>query len=238
MPALHRNGVFVFQQVGSLSEAVQAIAVGVDALIVQGIEAGGHIRGHQRLEELLIDVAEPTTDVPVFAAGGIYSAEDVRRVVSLGACGVSTGTRFVLADESGAHAAYKARLIQASETVVTTLFGLGWATPHRVAVNAATKRWCRADGSVASWLQGFNTAFSFTRKILPLKPDPAKRQRAAIPVFSNAVVDESLPGSLVDAAALYAGEKIGQLDSILTAEQIVLELAAGFSGERSAQLGP
>ncbi len=91
----HQHGIFVFQQVGSVDEADRALDAGVDAIIAQGIEAGGHIRGTQRLAELLPRIAEHASSTPVFAAGGVYSADDVRRVVALGASGVSTGTMWI-----------------------------------------------------------------------------------------------------------------------------------------------
>jgi len=225
---LQGAGCFLFQQVGSVDEAKQALDAGVDGLIVQGEEAGGHVRGQLKLGELLPQVRALTQDIPCFAAGGIYSAGDVRQAITLGADGVSTGSRFLLTYESGAHPAYKKRLLEASQTLKTTLFGLGWATPHRVVPNAATRRWCDENGAVPGWLDGINKAFGFTRKIAPFKPDAARSQRADVPFFTNAVIPEYLSADLVESCPLYVGERVKELTDIQPAAQVVQSLAQGF----------
>jgi len=203
VPRLHQHGVFVFQQIGSKAEAAEALAAGIDGLIVQGTEAGGHVRGTQHLSELLPQVVGIAGQTPVFAAGGIYTADDVRRVMALGACGVSTGTRFLLTPESNAHPAGKQRLLDADQTLLTTLFGLGWAVPHRVVANQATATWCDADGRIPGWLQAFNAALSFTRKLTPFKPEGALMQKPDLPLFSAACFVSQHPESLLESTALY-----------------------------------
>lgn len=227
---LHHEDIFVFQQVGSKSEAARALDAGVDAIIAQGTEAGGHVRGKLELADLLPQVVNLAGDTPVFAAGGIYCADDVRGVVALGASGVSTGTRFLLTHESNAHEAYKRRLLEPGQTILTTLFGLGWPTPHRVLQNEATRRWCHVDGSIPTWLQAFNSAFAFTRKLIPFKADAAKLQRPDLPIFSPAWLEKSFPASLVECTALYAGEHVGRIKDILSARDVVEDLARGFHG--------
>lgn len=225
---LQAAGCFLFQQVGSVDEAKRALDAGIDGLIVQGEEAGGHVRGELKLQDLLPQVRALTLDIPCFAAGGIYSAEDVRRVTVLGADGISTGSRFVLTPESGAHPAYKQRLLDASQTLKTTLFGLGWATPHRVVPNAATQRWCDEHGGVPVWLDGLNKLFGFTRKVVPFKSEAARNQRPDIPLFTNAVIPEHLSAALVESCPLYAGERVKELVDILPAAQVVQSLAQGL----------
>ena len=225
---LHRHGVFVFHQVGSKDEAAQALDAGVDAIIAQGSEAGGHVRGRKRLIDLLPEVVELAWNTPVFAAGGVYFAKDVRHAISLGASGVSTGTRFLLTRESNAHDEYKSRLLRAEATVVTRLFGLGWVAPHRVVRNMATDRWCRQDGSVPGWIYALNTGFSFTRKFAPFRPEVAARQRPSLPIFTPAALIKQLPGSLAECTALYAGEHVARLRDIVSAEAVVQELARGL----------
>jgi len=227
---LHHEDIFVFQQVGSKSEAARALDAGVDAIIAQGTEAGGHVRGKLELADLLPQVVNLAGATPVFAAGGIYCADDVRGVVALGASGVSTGTRFLLTHESNAHEAYKRRLLEPGQTILTTLFGLGWPTPHRVLQNEATRRWCHVDGSIPTWLQAFNSAFAFTRKLIPFKADAAKLQRPDLPIFSPAWLEKSFPASLVECTALYAGEHVGRIKDILPARDVVEDLARGFHG--------
>ncbi len=132
-------GVWI-HQCGSVAEAKAAAAAGADAVIAQGVEAGGHVRGATPTLELLEQV-RAAVRLPVLAAGGIVDREGVRAVLDAGAIAAVVGTRFLLSDESRAHPAYKERCLQAETTVLTELFGLGWAgAPHRVVPNAATRR--------------------------------------------------------------------------------------------------
>jgi nitronate monooxygenase len=124
---------------GSVEEAKAAAHAGADALIVQGVEAGGHVRAKRPLLELLKRV-RAAVQLPLLGAG--VDADDVRAVLDAGAVAAVVGTRFLLSDESRAHPEYKLRCVQARETVLTELFGLGWPdAPHRVIPNAATRRW-------------------------------------------------------------------------------------------------
>jgi nitronate monooxygenase len=226
---LQRSQVFVFQQVGSKTEAQEALDDGVDALIVQGTEAGGHVRGTQRLEQLLPQVAELAKGVALFAAGGIYTSADVRRAVALGATGVSTGTRFLLTHESDAHPAYKQRLLEADRTILTKLFGLGWPDLHRVVPNEATKRWCDPDGAISSWQLAVYAAAATTRSITPMREAMAAWQRPAVPLFTPTPLVRQMPASLLEATALYAGEHVAQIKELMSAGEVVTELAKGFT---------
>src|SRR5436190_1429683 len=83
---------------------------------------------------------------PVLVAGGIADAQDVRTALDAGADAAVLGTRFLMTPESGAISAYKQRLMESRETVLTELFGAGWpGAKHRVIWNAATERWLRGD---------------------------------------------------------------------------------------------
>lgn len=228
---LKENNIYTFQQVGSQDEAKFALDAGIDALIAQGTEAGGHIRGQQCLEELLPEVVLLAGNTPVFAAGGIYSAGDCRAAINLGAVGVSTGTRFLLSHESDAHPHYKARLLQSEQTVVTRLFGLGWSVPHRVVRNKAVNRWSDERGNIPAWLHLFNRSLGFTRKLLPFKAEAAKGQRPYFPILSSAALEASMPAELIESTALYAGEKIGSISDILSVKEVVEELSYGLNNQ-------
>jgi nitronate monooxygenase len=128
---LHEAGITVVGTVTTLGEAQIALASGVDALAVQGPSAGGH-RGTfdpgarpatQPLDELLADVIA-AVDVPVVAAGGLMTADDVGRVLAAGAVAAQLGTAFLLADEAGSGPVHRAALQdpQFTETVVTRAF--------------------------------------------------------------------------------------------------------------------
>ncbi|HWM54744.1 MAG TPA: nitronate monooxygenase [Solirubrobacterales bacterium] len=128
-------------QCGSVEEAKAAHAAGADAVIVQGVEAGGHVRGTTPALELLEQArAALPSDYPLFLAGGIAERRDVEEALDAGASAAVAGTRFLLSEESRAHPEYKHRLLGAGETLLTELFGAGWPAPHRVVPNAATER--------------------------------------------------------------------------------------------------
>src|SRR4051794_3817940 len=143
-------------QVGSVEEALAAREAGADAVIAQGVEAGGHVRGQVAATELLERIKHAVgRDYPVLSAGGIAEAADVTQRLDAGAEATVSGTRFLMSEESGAHPDYKDRLIDARETVLTELFGLGWPAPHRVVPNAATGRWLRGDRRGPRWCERF-----------------------------------------------------------------------------------
>jgi nitronate monooxygenase len=133
-------------QCGSVAEAQAASAAGADAIVVQGVEAGGHVRGTVPALELLEQVRTALPKgFPLLLAGGIADREDVRLALDAGAEAAVAGTRFLLSNESRAHPEYRQRLLGAQETILTELFGAGWPAPHRVIANAATERWLGAD---------------------------------------------------------------------------------------------
>jgi NAD(P)H-dependent flavin oxidoreductase YrpB (nitropropane dioxygenase family) len=141
---VHADGAVAGWQVGSAGEAAAAVACGCDYVVVQGTEAGGHVRGVQPLDEVLI-AARAVVSVPLVAAGGIATARRVTEVMRLVADGVRIGTRFVTCPESGAHPEYVRRLLAATgdDTVLTEWFNEGWeGAPHRVLRSAleATQR--------------------------------------------------------------------------------------------------
>ena len=140
-PQRHHVGGAWVHQCGSVEEAQAAQAGGADAAIVQGVEAGGHVRGELPSLELLERArAALPDDFPLLLAGGIAAREDVTRALDAGASAAVAGTRFLLSEESRAHPEYKRRLLGAEQTILTELFGLGWpAAPHRVVPNAATE---------------------------------------------------------------------------------------------------
>jgi nitronate monooxygenase len=121
----HRGGALACWQVGSLGEARAAADAGCDLLALQGIEAGGHIRGHSALLPLLESVLGQL-DLPVLAAGGLGDARAFAAVLAAGADGARVGTRFVATSESGAHADYKQAVADAAadSTEITGAFSV------------------------------------------------------------------------------------------------------------------
>ena len=119
----HDSGALVSWQVGSAAEAALAEQAGCDLVVIQGIEAGGHVRGTGPLDELLRDTLA-NVSIPVVAAGGIGTPERVRELIDMGAQAVRIGTRFLAAREAGVHPQYLAALIAGSarDTVLTDYF--------------------------------------------------------------------------------------------------------------------
>src|SRR5262249_29699656 len=109
---IHAGGALAFWQVGSTEEARAAAGAGCDAVVAQGVEAGGHVRGTTPLRKL-VDEVTAAIDVPVVAAGGIATGRSMRACLDAGAAAVRVGTRLLATAESGAHPDYLAALIAA-----------------------------------------------------------------------------------------------------------------------------
>jgi NAD(P)H-dependent flavin oxidoreductase YrpB (nitropropane dioxygenase family) len=241
-----RTGGIWLHQCGSVAEARRAQAAGADGVIVQGVEAGGHVRGAAPALRLLEEVqgALPA-DYPLLLAGGVAERSDVRAALEAGAEGAVAGTRFLLSEESRAHPAYKQRLLDAEETILTDLFGAGWPAPHRVVPNAATERWLAPDRRSSFFAhrakkeerqpvrgpranQILNRLLAPGARHLPasLQARMIRAQRPGSRLLTPAGPTDDGPGSLVDAGALYAGETVARIEEIRPAAEIVGDLTA------------
>jgi nitronate monooxygenase len=213
-------------QCGSVEEAKAAAHAGADALIVQGVEAGGHVRAKRPLLELLERV-RAAVQLPLLGAGGIVDAHDVGAVLDAGAITAVVGTRFLLSEESRAHPEYKRRCLPARETVVTELFGLGWPdAPHRVIPNAATRRWLGADRRGPRWIRAANRVGApLVRRIPPaMQERAAATQRPSQPFLGPQPPTVGGPDNLVDAGPLYAGANVGRIADVRPAAELVRAL--------------
>ncbi len=140
----HAAGIKVLDQVGSVEAARRSAHAGVDVIIAQGVEAGGHIAGQVSTMVLVPRVVDAVSPVPVVAAGGIADARGLVAALALGAEGVVLGTRFLATPEASAHPFYKQKILEATEedTVRTTLFGHGWPNaPHRALRTPFVNEW-------------------------------------------------------------------------------------------------
>lgn len=118
---LHSAGIRVLHVIGSVSQARSAESCGVDAVIAEGVEAGGRVgREEIPLFSLLPQVAD-SVSIPAIAAGGIADGRGMAVAFALGAEGIQMGTRFVAVNECPAHPAYKKAILEAraSDTVIT-----------------------------------------------------------------------------------------------------------------------
>ncbi|MGI8846510.1 MAG: NAD(P)H-dependent flavin oxidoreductase [Thermoleophilaceae bacterium] len=227
-PERKSKGLWV-HQCGSVQEARMATEAGADGVIMQGVEAGGHVRGTMGALALLERArASLPASVPIWLAGGIARRKDLDEALAAGAEAVVVGTRLLLSDESDAHPEYKRRLLGASETVLTELFGAGWPAPHRVVRNAATERWLQDDQRGPAWLRAMHrgTAFALSRAPAALIDRMAAAQRPGTAMLGPAAATIDSPASLVDAGPLYAGECVSDIDALRPASEILRDLTA------------
>ena len=142
---VHDAGGIVLHTVGTAEEARRAVASGVDVVVAQGWEAGGHVWGNVATLPLVPAVVDAVAPVPVIAAGGIGDARGVAAVLALGAQAAWLGTRFLLAEEMPIHEDYRRRLIAAAETDpqrYPNLYSVGWPdSPHRALRNSTADTW-------------------------------------------------------------------------------------------------
>ena len=215
-------------QCGSVGEAAAAARAGADGVIVQGVGAGGHVRGTTPALELLERArAALPASCPIWLAGGVAERADVEAALAAGADAVVAGTRFLLSEESDAHPGYKRRLLAARETVLTELFGVGWPAPHRVVPNAATERWLRRDARGPAWLRALHrvTAPAVARLPASAQERAARSQRIAPPLLTPVAPATESPDSLLDTAPLYAGECVARIGELRPAGELVRALA-------------
>lgn len=142
LPALKEVGTKVIPVVASVALAKRLVRSGVDAVIAEGTESGGHI-GDITTMALVPQVVD-AVDVPVIAAGGIGDSRGITAAIALGASGVQMGTRFVVSEECIAHENYKNLVLKAKDrsTVVT---GRSTGHPVRVISNKMTREYAELE---------------------------------------------------------------------------------------------
>lgn len=226
-PRRRTPGVWM-HQCGSVAEARAAHAAGADAVIVQGVEAGGHVRGKAPALELLELVRRALPPgYPLLLAGGIADREDVRRTLDSGAVAAVAGTRFLLAEESRAHPEYRRRLLGAESTILTELFGAGWPAPHRVIANAATERWLGGDPRGPRLNRLLNRMLAPGARYVPagVQGRMARAQRPGSRLLSPLGPTDDGLVNLIEAGPLYAGETVARIGEVRPAAELVASLA-------------
>jgi nitronate monooxygenase len=214
-----RAGIRVFAQVGSVEEAKAAAAAGVDAIVAQGFEAGGHVRGTTSLVALVAAVCLAVAPLPVVAAGGIATGRGLIAALGLGAEAVLMGTRFVASDEARASPEYKQRVVRAcaDDTVHTMLFDIGWPdAPHRVIRNKAFDEWEAAGCPPSGRRPGEGTIVGRT---------PIAHAMTDVPRHFVGSPMIGFEGDL-EYTALYAGESCNLVNDIKPAGAIVRDVIA------------
>lgn len=213
---IHAAGGLVMLTVASAEEARRAVAAGVDVVVAQGWEAGGHVLGTVSTLALVPRVVDAVAPLPVVAAGGIGDGRGLAAVLALGAGAGWLGTRFLLAEEAATHPVYREQIMAAAETntVYSMLFDGGWpSSPMRSLRNATWERW-HAQG----------------------EPPPGSRPGEGEIIATGedgrdiARYDSDAPvagasGDIV-AMVLYAGQSVGLARRTQPAAEIVREIAA------------
>ncbi len=214
----HAAGTKVFHQCGSVAEARSAARAGVDVVVAQGSEAGGHVRGTVSTLVLVPRVVDAVAPTPVIASGGIADGRGLVAVLALGAQAGVLGTRFLASQESRAHPRYKELLVQATEqdTALTTLFGVGWPhAPHRALRTPFVEKWL---GDEARGQVGRPDDPVVGRTVVAGR-DLEVREFVCFPPNRDASGD-------VESMGMLAGQCVGAIDSIKPAAEIVREIAA------------
>lgn len=132
-PLLKEHGIKVVHVVSSVKFALKAQEAGVDAVVAEGFEAGGHNGRDETTTFCLIPMVKKALDIPLIAAGGIGTGRGMLAAMILGADAVQIGSRFVASHESSAHQAFKQSVIDAKEG--DTMLTLKEITPVRLIKN-------------------------------------------------------------------------------------------------------
>lgn len=215
MRALQDNNIKVWIQIGSNSEAKIAVAAGANALIVQGHEAGGHNRSTASALSLFPNVKKIVPQIPLLLAGGIADGRGLAVALTLGADGVSVGTRFVASAESNAHPEYKRRIVAAEvhDTVHHNIFGFDFPD--------ATVRGIR--NQIVAEFEGKDNPAPYANK----NPDdfPIIGQSAMGPIrrFSGVLPTPETTGDF-EQMSLLAGESVGLIHDVKPVADIINQM--------------
>lgn len=210
----HRMGARVLHTIGSAAEARDAVATGVDAVVAQGWEAGGHVWGQVATMPLVPLVVDAVAPIPVVAAGGIADGRGVAAALALGAAGVWLGTRFLASEEAVVHPIYQQRLLEAVETdtVHAATFGDDWyGAPHRTLRTPTLSRWEQAGRPARGARPGEDEVIAWGTG-----GEPVRRYDDVLPA-------PGMRGALDD-LALHAGQCAGLVRAVVPAAAIIHEL--------------
>jgi nitronate monooxygenase len=201
---LRQHGILLATQVHSHAEAVRVAQAGVDLIVTQGVEAGGHHSRQVSTLPLLQSVLD-SVQVPILAAGGIASPRGVAAALAAGAEGVWVGTCLLASPECENTELARSRLVQAqdTDTILTRAFdvaqGLAWPPhyPGRALRNRFTDQW--------------------DHQVDALTQDRGARQQLA----------EAIVNANYNLAPIYAGEAVGMVMRVLPAGEIIQQLGDG-----------
>lgn len=199
VPALKEAGIKVMPVVASVALAQRMERLGVDAVIAEGTESGGHV-GEMTTMALVPQVVDGVS-IPVVAAGGIASGRQMLAAYALGACGVQVGTCLLVSEECPVHQNYKQAVLDASDsdTIVTGRIG---GTPVRVLKNRMAREYVRQERAGAT--------------------------KEELEVYTLGSLRKAVFDGNVKEGSLMAGQVAGQLHEIRPAAVILEEMYASF----------
>ena len=210
--AVRAAGRKLVVQVGTVREASAAVELGTDVIVLQGIEAGGHLLGGQFTQALLEEVRVLLPSATIAVAGGVATGEEFARLSGLGADGICCGTLFIPTLESRAHPVYKQEVLRARarDTEITNLFDIGWPRRrHRVIRTPRV-----ADGRCDP------VAFIARTQVYG-RPCLISRYSAAVPTVETT--------GAVEEMALYCGTSCHQIvDADASASAVVARFVDGY----------
>ena len=204
---LKEKGITVVHVVSSSRFAIKAQAAGVDAVVAEGFEAGGHNGREETTTMVLVPSVVSQVDIPVIAAGGISSGKTMLAAFALGASGVQIGSRFVATHESSAHINFKNKVVETQEG--GTWLALKSLTPVRLIKNEFWSQIAKAEESGAT-----------SERLVGL----LGRGRAKKGMFEGDMVDGELE----------IGQVSGTIDSIMPAADVLREIWMNFIQEKDA----
>jgi NAD(P)H-dependent flavin oxidoreductase YrpB (nitropropane dioxygenase family) len=221
---VHAGGAVHVHTVGSVDEARRAVDAGVDVIVAQGWEAGGHVRGQVSTMALIPAVVDAVAPVPVIAAGGIGDGRGLAAALVLGAQAAWMGTRFLTATEAATHETYRRHVVGATsdDAVYTRCFDGGWPdAPHRALRNATLAGWEAAGSPSGPNRPGEGDVVAV---------DAAGRRHRR---YEDLMPLPGMEGALAE-MAMYAGQSVALVDDIRPAADIVAGTAAQAAAILSA----
>ena len=217
---LKRGGAKVMGFAPALAIAKKLVRSGIDGLVIEGMEAGGHI-GAVSTAVLAQEILPNIADVPVFVAGGIGRGEAILSLLEMGASGVQLGTRFVCATESIAHPRFKQAFIRAAARDAVPSVQLDPrfpVIPVRALANKATQRFQETQRDIIQ---------RFERGELDLKAAQLEIEHFWAGALRRAVIDGD-----VENGSLMAGQSVG----LVTGEQPIRQILAELIDQAVAAL--
>jgi NAD(P)H-dependent flavin oxidoreductase YrpB (nitropropane dioxygenase family) len=216
VPRAKEGGAIVMHTVGSAADARRAVDAGVDVIVAQGWEAGGHVRGSVATMPLVPAVVDAVSPVPVVAAGGIADGRGLAAALALGAAGAWIGTRFLASNEAAIHPRYRERILQANEAdtiYLDNLFDIRWPNaPHRTLRNQTVQTWETTGRPASGKRPGEGEVIGTSKSVGPIV-----RYQSYTPGADS-------EGD-IDAMSLWAGQSVGLVSKTQFAAEIVREIA-------------